>query len=718
MFTMHHTVRPAAVDELDVIVEALDNRRGMILSSGVEAPGRYTRWDLGFVDPALVIEAIGGGLRIAALTSVGKVLVPFLAAAVAAAECWEITEEDGVYTGTVLLPEGAEELVVEEMRTRRPSVFTALREILAVLPADLPHLGLYGSFGYDLVRELERTAGQGGTDRDMVLYLPTSILAIDRARGTAERHEYTVTLDDGETVVPRAEEEVVAPFVAAVGGEPGSQLIHRDHQPGEYAALVEVAKESFARGDLFEVVPSQAFSVAMTQTPAAVFKQLQIANPSPYSALVNLGDNEFLITASPEMFVRVDGRRVETCPISGTIARGADALEDADQIQRLLESEKDRAELTMCTDVDRNDKSRVCIPGSVRVIGRRQIEMYSRVIHTVDHVEGTIAPEFDGIDAFVTHMWAVTVTGAPKLWAMRFVEKHERSPRRWYAGAVGALLANGDVNTGLTIRAAVIDEGIATVRAGGTLLFDSDPQAEELETELKAGALIDVLTTPLRAVSEKAVVDVPDRPGHRVLLVDHEDSFVLTLASYFRKLGAQVRTIRAARGHGPQHLERHLAEFRPTLVVLSPGPGRPDDFSMRETIRTVLEQDVALFGVCLGYQGIGEYFGARLDRLDSPLHGKERMSIVTAPGFLDGVPSTFNAGRYHSLHLDAVGLPGELVVVASDEEGVVTAIQHAELPIFGVQFHPESIMSAREDVGYRILDGVLQGALMTRAESR
>ena len=152
---------------------------------------------------------------------------------------------------------------------------------------------------------------------------------------------------------------------------------------------------------------------------------------------MNLGEAEYLVGASPEMYVRVDGDRVETCPISGTIARGRDPIGDAAQIVALLTSAKDESELTMCTDVDRNDKSRICVPGSVRVIGRRQIEMYSRLIHTVDHVEGRLRPGFDALDAFLAHAWAVTVTGAPKAWAMQFIEDHERSPRAWYGGAVG-----------------------------------------------------------------------------------------------------------------------------------------------------------------------------------------------------------------------------------------------------------------------------------------
>ncbi len=113
----------------------------------------------------------------------------------------------------------------------------------------------------------------------------------------------------------------------------------------------------------------------------------------------------------------------------------------------------------MCTDVDRNDKSRICVPGSVRVIGRRQIEMYSRLIHTVDHVEGRLRPGFDALDAFLAHTWAVTVTGAPKAWAMQFIEDHERSPRAWYGGAVGLLGFDGNLNTGLTLRTIRVKDG-------------------------------------------------------------------------------------------------------------------------------------------------------------------------------------------------------------------------------------------------------------------
>ena len=213
-----------------------------------------------------------------------------------------------------------------------------------------------------------------------------------------------------------------------------------DHEPGEYARLVEKAKESFRRGDLFEVVPGQMFYERCETQPSEICRRLKAINPSPYSFFINLGEGEYLIGASPEMFVRVNGRRVETCPISGTIKRGDDAISDSEQILKLLNSKKDEFELTMCSDVDRNDKSRVCEPGSVRVIGRRQIEMYSRLIHTVDHIEGRLREGMDAFDAFLSHAWAVTVTGAPKLWAMRFIETEREEPARlvWRGDRHGA----------------------------------------------------------------------------------------------------------------------------------------------------------------------------------------------------------------------------------------------------------------------------------------
>ena len=140
----------------------------------------------------------------------------------------------------------------------------------------------------------------------------------------------------------------------------------------------------------------------------------------------------------------------------------------------------------MCTDVDRNDKARVCVPGSIEVIGRRQIELYSRLIHTVDHVCGTLRDGMDALDAFLAHTWAVTVTGAPKLAAMQFIERVEKSPRHWYGGAMGQLGVDGNINTGLTLRTLRVEDVVGEVRAGATLQRDSVREGEEAGTEPQA----------------------------------------------------------------------------------------------------------------------------------------------------------------------------------------------------------------------------------------
>jgi len=375
----------------------------------------------------------------------------------------------------------------------------------------------------------------------------------------------------------------------------------------------------------------------------------------------------------------------------------------------------------MCTDVDRNDKSRVCVPGSVRVIGRRQIEMYSRLMHTVDHIEGRLRPGFDALDAFLTHMWAVTVTGAPKTWAMQFIEDHERAPRRWYGGAVGMIGFDGGMNTGLTLRTAHIERGVATVRAGATLLFDSDPAAEEKETELKARALLESLAEAAAASPHAAERIAPATPvpggdvlpgeGLRVLLVDHQDSFVHTLAGYFREQGAAVMTLRA--GLPPSAIDT----YGPDLVVLSPGPGRPSDFACEALLGELDARGLAVFGVCLGLQAMVEHAGGELTLLPQPAHGKPGriVRLSDGEGVLAGLPAEFVAARYHSLHAVPEQVKGDFAVTAVTGDGAVMAIEDPAAGRWAVQFHPESILTAAGGTGHQVIANVLR---LCRARQR
>ncbi|KAL3940511.1 MAG: hypothetical protein SGBAC_004962 [Bacillariaceae sp.] len=734
----------AAINHL---IDQLDSHKGVLLTSSYEFPGRYARWSLGFVDPPLEISGKGDKCTIKALNDRGRVLMPAIEQTMKQLKTDEILSDvqsfeyangEGTAVGGVtqidvtVVPPGKVGTFSEEERSRQPSLFSVVRALVDLFGYEGGdgQLGLYGAFGYDLTfsfEPIDLAQERDPEQRDVLLYLPDSIYVIDADKRDAWEVTYDFCVDQKSTQgLPRLGS--ADPFAKFDEAKDGESFSDRDTPVGDFADSVEAAKREFAVGNLFEAVLSQTFRSKLTDEtpPSRIFRRLRKRNPAPYGFFINLGEQEYLVGASPEMFVRCetiseneyrDGAiRVETCPISGTVARGADALEDAQRVKSLMMNQKEESELTMCTDVDRNDKSRICEPGSVKVIGRRQIEMYSRLIHTVDHVEGFLRPEFDALDAFLCHTWAVTVTGAPKTWAIQFVEDNERSPRCWYGGAIGLVGFDGSLNTGLTLRTVRIKDGVAEVRAGATLLFDSSPPAEELETELKASAMIDAVTRQgnNEATSEDdELVAIPEKvgTGKSIVLIDHEDSFVHTLGNYLRQTGAQVSTLRS----GPSALsaieEMVKKGNKPDMVVLSPGPGNPKDFALSTSIELLIKHKIPGFGVCLGLQGMVEHFGGTLGVLGYPIHGKPSEIALTREGVKDGsiftgLPEVFEVARYHSLHGIKDKMPSDLQITALTEDGIVMGIQHKTLPFAAVQFHPESILTSPAH-GMTILENAL-----------
>ncbi|EST12307.1 anthranilate synthase component I [Sporolactobacillus laevolacticus] len=691
----------------------LDEHKGVLFSSAYHFPGRYSRWDIGFINPPLELTSKKNNFQIKALNDRGEVVIAYLLDHLTHPDIHLNHCSSSELTGSIKTSD--EDSIKEENRTKRPSIFTLLRTLESLFHIDDEFIGLYGAFGFDLVLQFEHyplNKERDADHNDLQLYLPDELLVVDLEKNKAFKLNYEFTYGKLTTEgLPHS--GIRYPYQMRAGS--GRATGYADKK-GDYAELVRKAKDAFVRGDLFEVVPSRVLTQKCSSRPSQVFQRLQKINPSPYGFLIHLNNEEFLIGCSPEMFVRVDGATVETCPISGTIRRKGSVIEDAEQIKTLLGSEKEESELTMCTDVDRNDKSRICVPGSVEVVGRRQIEAYSHLFHTVDHIKGQLKEGFDAIDAFISHMWAVTITGAPKLEAMSWIERHEKTARGWYGGAVGWIGFNGNMNTGLTLRCLRLQNGEAQIRVGATLLYDSDPENEEQETLTKAGALIESLNPTLdkcqNSLHEQTAARVVSRPLH-LLFVDHEDSFVHTLSSYFQSLGAKITVLRSP---AARKLIRSGSEPI-DLVVLSPGPGRPERFKMDETIRLCLEHSLPIFGICLGLQGIVSYFGGSLDILPVPAHGKS--SIIVHDGcsaLFKEVPRRFKAGRYHSICVDR--LPNELIATAKSEDHVIMAIEHRSLPITAVQFHPESIMTLDEQVGMKILENVLQSIRLQPAGNR
>jgi anthranilate synthase len=684
------------------LLRELDTHRGIYLSSGYEYPERYSRWDVAALCPPLEIVAWGRRIEFRPLNARGEILNRMLAAVLDGHPHWESLELAGGALAGTLKP--LPKLFPEEERSKQPSVFSILRALVNEFGNKKDgRLGLVGAFGYDLLFQFDpiKLKLERGRQKDLHLFLCDDIYFMDRKKEQIERCQYDFDYQDLTTRgLDRAAAEV--PPATRAGG---SEEIVSDHTPEEYMANVETVRRGMKRGDYYEVVLRQTFRAPYAGKPSELFERIQHASPSPYEFFLQFGDEQ-LIGASPEMFVRVEGGRVETCPISGTARRTGDPLRDAENIRELLNSPKEESELTMCTDVDRNDKSRVAVPGSVRVIGRRLIESYAGVFHTVDHVEGTLQPGFDALDAFLTHMWAVTVIGAPKKAAAQTIEELEKDARGWYGGAVGMLSLSGDINTGILIRTVHLRDGVAAYPVGATLLYDSTPASEEQETRLKATGFFRALRAT--AAPAKAAPRPQVGRGVKLLLVDNDDCFIHTLANYARQTGAEVVTYRAGL---PWEL---IDQIGPSLMLVSPGPGRPADFGVPQLVRYAASKGIPVFGVCLGLQGTVEAFGGELGVLDYPMHGKPSLVTHRNAGVFEGLPERFRVGRYHSLFARRDKLPACLEVTAESDDGVIMGVRHRELPIEAVQFHPESMLTLEDDCGLRLMENVVRKLGRTR----
>ncbi|TAL38759.1 MAG: anthranilate synthase component I [Alphaproteobacteria bacterium] len=697
-----HTDTPLPYDAgIDFLLDRLETGKGMYMASDTDYPGRYSRWDIGFAAPPIEVLGFQGACEFRALNTRGEKIIAIITALFR--DKPDVSFTIGKSDAKTLRCEIAKPArsFSEEERSRQPSPLSPLRHLMKLSQHGENFAGFYGAFKYDLLFCFNPVPLKHARDGSLFhLYLPDTLHLLDRRKETVFRRDYEFA-DGKVTTQGVARPEASAAPAAATSA---TAEITSNMSDAEYAAMVTKAGEHIRKGDVFEVVLSRKFHAPFTGSPAQLFRNIRRVNPSPYEFLVQMGDEQ-LVGASPEMFVRVEGRRVESCPISGTARRSktpgqAAVIEDAKILQELLNSKKDEAELTMCTDVDRNDKARICEPGSVRLLARRQIEAYVGLFHTVDHVEGTLREGFDGVDAFLSHMWAVTLTGAPKTEAAKIVESFEPATREFYGAAVGALHFSGDVNTGITIRTLHLKNGTAIYQAGASIVYDSVPEEEAAETHTKATSFKRILAGDIRPAADRPAVRTGE--NKTVILIDNEDSFVHTLADYIRQTGAKAVTYR----HGTP-LETLLAH-KPHLIVHSPGPGMPEQFDVPGMVRRCAEAKIPQFGVCLGLQGTFEAFGGTLGYLQKPHHGKTWTIKHTSHALFEGVPNPCVVGAYHSIHGLAATLPKELEVIATNDNGVIMALCHKTLPIWAVQFHPESVLSMQDYVGNSMIENVMK----------
>jgi len=250
---------------------------------------------------------------------------------------------------------------------------------------------------------------------------------------------------------------------------------------------------------------------------------------------------------------------------------------------------------------------------------------------------------------------------------------------------------------------------VAAYSAGATLLYDSDPASEDRECAMKATGFFRALNAEKRGEPAYAP-RAEEGSGVRLLLVDNEDCFIHTLSNYARQTGAEVVTYRSG---FPLEL---IDKLQPSLILVSPGPGRPADFGVPELVRYAAKLEIPVFGVCLGLQGMVEAFGGELGVLGYPMHGKPSLVKNRGVGVFEGLPEEFRVGRYHSLYAIRDKLPAVFEITAETEDGVIMGVPHRELPMEAVQFHPESILTLDGNCGLKLMENVVR--VLGRARAR
>ena len=385
---------------------------------------------------------------------------------------------------------------------------TALRALVAEARADVPAelpaalACLVGYMGYETVRLVEPSVPDAGPSAlglpDMVFVRPTLLLVFDRLKD-----ELFIVAPIFAAADPGAAWDAAAECIAETERQLAQALPLAPRRPetlpeanprhhtdnGRYAAMVEKARDYILAGDIFQVVLSQRFSVDFPLPAFDLYRALRRINPSPFLYFLDL-PGFALVGSSPEILVRARGGDVTIRPIAGTRPRGKDAAEDAANRESLLADPKELSEHLMLLDLGRHDTARVSVPGTVKVTDKFFVEFYSHVMHIVSNVQGRLADGVDAVAALLAGFPAGTVSGAPKVRAMQIIAELEGAARGAYAGGVGYFSPNGDMDSCIVLRTAVVKDGVMHVQAGAGIVADSVAEYEQRECEAKAGALI------------------------------------------------------------------------------------------------------------------------------------------------------------------------------------------------------------------------------------
>ena len=464
----------------------------------------------GTADPALYITGTGADFTIKALTSTGRRMLGFIASDKARFDfCEKINFTEEAITGTI---KANDSLIDEESRLKSTNQMDVLRAVstafkLARKPFRVT-CGLLGALSYDFIDQFEKLPANEQDilgNPDYELYFADNIFLMDHS--TSKGYvvvNVMITDGDRDDVIVQAQKCFEHYFETAASDMPTPGKCSKplpsastDTNQQEYEEMVKVAKDHIIDGNVFQVVLSRTITEPCPDEPLDVYKRLRVLNPSPYMFYMNT-QNTVLLGASPELNLRVSGSRtkaVEIRPIAGTKPRGRvngqiDLDTDGRYEAELNLDRKELAEHMMLVDLARNDIARVASPGS-RIVNEMLItEKYESVMHLVSNVKGVLRNDLDALSAYLATMNMGTLTGAPKIEAMKIIRQLEKNKRGYYGGAVMYLTVDGQFDSCITIRSLQIKDNVAYIRAGAGIVHDSIPKSEFDETQHKAGSCL------------------------------------------------------------------------------------------------------------------------------------------------------------------------------------------------------------------------------------
>jgi len=618
--------------EAGAALESLEARPGIWMGCDVVAEGLYRKESIACTRAALRFCLDGARLAVTPLSDAGAALLKALGP----------------------FPERLES---------GSQLAEVLKRFLAAFGLRSRELALFGAFSFDYYRLGDRAPLPDDGRRRMVLYFPEQV--VTAAGDVARRFDFAFDL-------PPARLEAGADRIGPVRIAGDADEL----APGGHAARVAGGIERLRRGELYSLVLSQTFRRRTVIAPLRAFAALRRRNPYPAMFFCNLGGGEALFGASPDLQFRADASWVESAPVCGTLRRGADALEDADQAFALLSSDKEGAAIALCSDAAASEHASVCEPGSVEVLSHRRAHFFSTIVHAIDHLRGRRRAGLDAVDLLLAHATPATVTGLPKAAAVRAIGELEADWRGWYAGAVARLGTDGSAEAYTVLRAARVADGIAEIRTGGNILVDSKPESEEEESRLKAQTLFRVL----EGVAPGATAALASAaPRWRVRGPSGLDPFAPGLVNALAKAGA----------HAVQPGALDVA-----IAVLS---GWPSDG---------LVPAAPLLAVGEGALWLLEQAGARSETLARPEFARRIAGTAAAGRFLAEL-GTFEAGWYASRAIRADGLPPEWKASALSAEGWVLAAEQHGGGACALLFRPDSVLSQSGAAGIKALGAAM-----------